>query len=913
MDDLSGLDWSSTNSGSGNKPPMNPNPINLTSSPSPSYPTLRPTPSPQPSGRSTPLSAQGSGFNVSKSLTSKPATDSFSGLVGFKASKHIANLSLRERQEKLEAQKRQKEEEERRKLQSQYGGDQFWDNIGQGSTPASRTISPSVLSIGSGIGSQNGHNKTADDDLFAAFNRDTQVDNSSHFPPPAPQRSGKSTPANAAQLDLTDAGAWNKPTASNEGDFGGDDDPFGLNRMKTQSQRQSTVDAGEDDFLGDLGKPVEEVRRKAKAAQPQPQPRRVIEDSDPDSEPDVPPRGDSSDPFDKAVAELIDMGFTAENARRGLTESGAGLNVQAAVGWLLDDAHRQARHKQVSPGSAPERTRRDDNHRSRNNGSPAWMSGEQTDEIPARRDNRSPASGDDFSKKAAAVSSSFFKTANSLWKSGQKQVQKAVADFQHEGGDPSQPKWMRSTQLDSAHSGGAEIQSATDEALMLESGMRPERQSSRPTQSRHGNPRDQSPALPSRPATHSPAAPKWQQAARPSSRDPRARLNKQAIEEQSAQAYISPARRKKVTPQPAAAAQPEPEPDLLFEQSAPSSFQSQPRRSAQPTAPTPKAPAQVSSKPITPRPLPPTRKIPSVSSSVLEASTRHRLEGTAHFKRGDYDAAHTSYTNSLTGIPQSHPVCIVLLTNRALTALKTGIPKQAVGDADAAIGIIGPSHGEGEKVTLPDGESREMKDLYGKALSRKAEALEQMEKWDEAGNVWQLCVEAGVSGATAIAGRQRCQKALAPKPKPTPKPVQAAKPRPKPSAMSDLNPQRSSEAVQRLREANKAAEAADDEKFALGEKVDARIAAWRDGKRDNLRALIGSLDQVLWEGSGWKKVGLHELVVANRVKIHYMKAIAKCHPDKLPQDASTEVKLIAATVFATLNESWDKFKSENGL
>lgn len=105
----------------------------------------------------------------------------------------------------------------------------------------------------------------------------------------------------------------------------------------------------------------------------------------------------------------------------------------------------------------------------------------------------------------------------------------------------------------------------------------------------------------------------------------------------------------------------------------------------------------------------------------------------------------------------------------------------------------------------------------------------------------------------------------------------------------------------------------DAEKFALVDKVDARIAAWRDGKRDNLRALLGSLDQVLWEGSGWKKVGLHELVVANKVKIVYMKAIAKCHPDKIAQDASTEVRMIAGTVFSTLNESWDKFKAENNL
>lgn len=84
-----------------------------------------------------------------------------------------------------------------------------------------------------------------------------------------------------------------------------------------------------------------------------------------------------------------------------------------------------------------------------------------------------------------------------------------------------------------------------------------------------------------------------------------------------------------------------------------------------------------------------------------------------------------------------------------------------------------------------------------------------------------------------------------------------------------------------MRAANKAAEKADDEKFALADKVDAKIGAWRDGKRDNLRALIGSLDAVMWEGSGWNRVGMHELITNGKVKINYMKAIAKCHPDKV--------------------------------
>lgn len=879
MDDLSSLDWSSTTAPGKGTTNTNAFPPKLMNPPT-AYPTLRPSPSPQASARNTPLSTQPSGLAAPKSSTSKPAVDSFSNLVNFGGTKSNANLSLRERQQQLEAEKRQREEEQRKRLQSQYGGGQFWDTLGQGSSGASRTVSPATPSIGGGIGAPAGLNKDDDEDLFAAFNKDTKVDTSTHYPHSEQPDSRRSTPANPARLDLTNANTWDQPITSHGGDLGEDDDPFGLNQLKTRAQPQPRLGTdGDDDILGDLGKPVDQVRRRA-PPKPKAEPGKPIEDSSSDSysEPEMPSRHGDSDPFDKAVAELVDMGFTAENARRGLTESGTGLNIQAAVGWLLDDAHKQARNKKQPRDSSAEHDRGEENSRSRNNGSPAWMREGHTGSVPPRNDNSSPTYGDDLSQKAAAMGTSFFKTANSLWKSGQKQVQKAVADFQH---DPSQPRWMQSTQQDRTHSSERQARPVTDEAMMLESGARPERHSARSSQPRSSSSRDQSPALPTRPSAQSSTVPKWQQSVPPV--DARARLNKQAIEEQSAQAYVSPARRKKAAPQPAK--QSKPEPDLLFNVSAPEPSQPRPTRRVQQSATVSQPSSQPSSQPaartIAPRPPPPRRNIPNISPLILQASTKHRLEGTAHFKRGDFDSAHTSYTNSLAGIPQNHPICIVLLTNRALTALKTGSPKQAVDDANAAIGIIGPSRGDGEKVVLSDGEERDMKDLYGKALSRKAEALEQMEKWPEAGEVWQQCVEAGVGGANAITGRQRCQKALAPKPKPTPRPVQATKPRPRPSVMADLTPQKSSEAVQRLREANKAAEAADEEKFALGEKVDARIAAWRDGKRDNLRALLGSLDQVLWEGSGWKKIGLHDLVVTNKVKIHYMKAIAKCHPDKV--------------------------------
>lgn len=895
MDDLAGMDWSNstTSTNPTKKPPMNP------SSAFGAFPSLQPSPSPFASGRNTPLSTTASG-NAAKNIpfkapaataASKPGQDAFSNLMSMGGAKPKTNLSLAERQKQLEAEKIKKLQEKKQQQQAAYGDGQFWDTLGQtgSSGGVSRTASP-LAHGGPGLSSKIG-STSSDTDLFAAFDKDTKVDNASFYPPPSQPTSGNVTPG----LDLSNPSAWSKPAPSNgaNGGFDDDDDPFGLNEFQAKAKPAApsgpvpiSDDEEGDDLLGDLGRPVDEVRKKReaqkqKAPRQEPEPGKPIEDSDSSSSDDeerkTAPRS-GNDPFDQAVAQIVEMGFSPEDAARGLTESGQGLNVQGAISYLLNDAHRKAKEKSQGLAAPAVDEERSSSRNRRPN--PAWVD----DDMPQRRDTRSPATGEvDLAKQAAAMGTSFLKTANKFWSASQKKVQKAVAELQEGPADPSQPKWMRSAQTDTTGEREAKrMAEFSDEAMMLESGERPGRPSKQ-TQQPRPDPRrtvsrEQSPAITG--TSRSSSMPRWQQ-------DPKSRLNKQAIEEQSSQAYVSPARRKKTTPQPPAEPKPftEEEPDLLFSSKAPT--QSLPTRSAQPSPRPAAAPSQPPRKAPTPRPAAPARNIPPLDAAALQTSTRHRLAGTDHFKRGDYSSAHASYSSSLAAVPATHPLAIVILCNRALTALKTGEPRQAVTDADAAIALIGPSKGEGEHVPLQDqtGEKRDMKDLYGKALTRKAEALEQLEKWADAGVVWQACVESGVGGPTAIAGRQRCQKALAPKPaaKPVSKPASSRPtPRatPRPSAAAALS-QKDSEAVTRLQAANQAAEAVDAEKFALADQVDARIAAWREGKRENLRALLASLDSVLWEGSGWKKVGLHDLVMANKVKINYMKAIAKTHPDKV--------------------------------
>jgi hypothetical protein len=937
MDDLSGLDWNSSNSS---------NPPKQQTAPSYSFPTLRPTPGGSRSSTPASLSTANLPANsrspkpISKPTT--PANDSFASLLGSGANKGQSNLTLQERQKQLIEEKARQEAEQRKKQEAQYGHGTFWDGLGQ-----KQNANGSAASIGSGTltptGAPHGSRKTTpglsnainrpfadinpakvamrpktEDDILAGFNSAAPVDSSSHFPPQHSFGSGRSTPAS---LQAPSVPKGPSP-ASNKGDFNfddDDDDPFGLSKIAQKPApyaQQPTATGDDDDILGMLAKPVSEIPRPKPAAKPrQPTP------------PSRSPEPVSDDhPQSKAVTELVDMGFPADKSADALAQTDTGMNVQAAVGILLNQAHEEAKQKargrQGEPQDDPkqDRNQRQQKQRPTEMSTPSWMREEENAARSSSRnkDGRSPAGEKDVTKYAQDIGSTLFKSANSLWKTGQKKVQRAVADLQAES-DGSQPKWMKEAIAQEAVSRGetqypeqsrsagkAPQQDVTDEAMMLESGGGRPQKPQKPNRQAHS----QSPFPDEKPRTRTPSNNAFrdemsmqrelQQKAmqQPASR-PAAKLSRQDVESQAAEIIVSSSRRRRPTPKQADP----PSTTSSFDQPpqnnrAPLTSQSKNPFANQTSKPTPPpTSSRASPAPIPTRPKAPQRQIPSISPSTLSSSSLQRQNGTEAFKRGDYSAAHTHYTNALQGLPNTHPVTIIIYCNRALTNIKVGDPRAALSDADTALSTIGISRGEGEKIALSDAEGeKEMKEFFGKALMRKAEALENMEKWGEASKVWKEAVESGVGGAVSIQGRTRCEKAAGgpsskPPSRPASRPVPAKKPPPpKParSALADLSgaPQSSSngsegEAVKKLREANAAAEKADDEKFALTDKVDAMLVQWKGTKSDNLRALLGSLDKVLWPEAGWKKVGMQDLVMANRVKIVYMKAIAKVHPDKV--------------------------------
>ncbi|KAJ6002176.1 hypothetical protein N7499_001959 [Penicillium canescens] len=895
MEDLNGLSWSSDTSKSNKPPPMSSGYL---------FPSI---PSNGGSGRSTPLSATS---NRSSSPSKPPAStgDSFANLVSFGPSAGNKNLSLMEQQKRMQEEKAKKEAENRSRFESQYGGqnNQFWDNFEQG-----RTQSPAAAPAPQQVSSP-----ADEDDILAAFNAAAPVDASTHFPAPNSARSSPRIDTNSRQT--TSNGEISMQ--DNTGELSGfdDDDPFGLNQLKPKAAPAPVPEQGDDDdFLGLLGKPVSEIPR-------QQSPLASATPSDGGRDQDVSPM--PSCDVDRAIAELVDMGFPADKSRQALKTTESGTDVQAAVGWLLTQAHAESRQKSDGrpsghPADRPERS--DSRHRD----TPSWMREERTQSPRSRDDRRSPASADkDPAQMASQFGNNLLKSAGSLWKTGSKKFQQAVNEFNTDH-DPSQPRWMRETsshdetppqpQRPSRREQPAQIQTHpqdfTNEALLLESGDGRPRKPTRPRESSQPDPRSQIPRNQPSPSAAQPRQqPNFLQ--RPSqqgSQDPKSRLSRFAAEEQSAEAYVSPARRRR----PQASPHPEPSVDL-FDSPAPSASRPKPSPPAQTATPSAR------STPIPVHPKAPARSIPPVSPQALESTHRHRGKAAESYKRGDYAEAHQSFSAALGALPDKHPITIIIRSNRAMTGLKIGEPKSAIEDADVILTFIGPSKGENEAIDLGNGEApKPMKDFFGKALMRKAEALEQLERWGDAAQAWKLAVESGHGGSTSIAGRNRCEKAAGTS-KPQHKPAAPARKKPvptpkQPSALSDLTATSASgkdfEAVSRLRQANQAAERADEEKFALMESVDTRLATWRNGKQDNLRALLGSLDSVLWPEAGWKKVSLAELVLPNKVKIQYMKGIGKVHPDKISTTATTEQRMIAGAVFGTLNEAWDKFRVENNL
>ncbi|KJA26654.1 hypothetical protein HYPSUDRAFT_75400 [Hypholoma sublateritium FD-334 SS-4] len=340
----------------------------------------------------------------------------------------------------------------------------------------------------------------------------------------------------------------------------------------------------------------------------------------------------------------------------------------------------------------------------------------------------------------------------------------------------------------------------------------------------------------------------------------------------------------------------------------------------------------------------PDRALPTATSTALATALRHKIAGTDAFKLGQYAAAADAYTAALAALPGGHLLSVPLYTNRALARMKSGDYRGGDEDCTAALALV---VGAGDKIKdgadappptwdpsmlptslaradatgawmHPAGHGADLADGYVKALRRRAECREARERWSGATADWEVLAGCAWAGAgvrsEASRGRGRCRGMISGGGSTAQAQVKPpAKPRPTPRAPPKAAaPAGSSKAVAALQAANAAADADDAARASLKDAVDARVLAWRGGKEGNIRALLCSLDAVLWDAvlTGARVKGLHEVVSAAQVKRAYVKAVGRVHPDKLnASNATVEQRMLANAVFGALNEAWIAFQA----
>ncbi|EIW74510.1 hypothetical protein CONPUDRAFT_159811 [Coniophora puteana RWD-64-598 SS2] len=880
--------------------------------------SLLAAPSQQPSRTQTPKSPPAIAKSASQTTTRSNApggADAFSSLlsgsIGTGFGGGGATMTIAERAAMATRQRQQEAQKQQQAAQTQAAAWAGLDSLG--SSSPSLSLAPSKPASAS---------PPVDEWDFAGLGAVTAAK-----PSPIP-----AAPPKASTLDDDDWGLADfssaKPTAS--GSANGQSNGRGGNAKSSQSiwdmdefasapaarsrsdslgdfdfgNREDRLMAGdesdEDDILGELSKPTDSVaaRSSPQVSSLPPALNAKVTKERVQNGSNGPKSANGSravSPPPHIIGQIVEMGFSPQQARVALAATETGLDVQAALETLLSNGaggHESSR-REPSPRQ-PER-RRPTEQRSR--GEPGssrdprprrdapreQRRGQEQQEQP--RDTSSPSAQQDLNaqaEKILAQASDFgmnvFNRANAFWKESREKAQKLYEERQVAGAKAAPPKdgrprWMQ------------EVQDGEGEGR--------ERERRKPAPREQGRDaagfKDGDEVLPPKPSRRKQLEPEQQQ---PSSQPPH---NVDLLSSESPAAYVSPWRR------------------------------GRPKQSAEPT------PSSSSSARPTRAPSPirlTTRQTVSASQSAIASSAKHKAAGTEKYKLGQYADAESAYSLAIDALPATHLLLVPLLNNRAIARIKTGDSSGAIDDCTTTIGIIGASYSpvhEAKVERVEDGAGVDIGDGLVKALKRRAEAYEAREKWDLAQKDWETVAGFGWGSSTTrnegVRGAGRCRKTLAASsaggggdassssvpqpPKPKPRLVPAAR-RP-PAQAPKVAP--SNSALNKLREANNAAEAEDEQRHQLKDSVDARLLAWKGGKETNIRALMGSLDTVLWPELGMPKVGMAELVTPAQVKIRYMKAIARLHPDKLNASNTTvEQRMIANGVFGALNEAWNAFQ-----
>ncbi|KAM3727404.1 Cyclin-G-associated kinase [Dirofilaria immitis] len=89
--------------------------------------------------------------------------------------------------------------------------------------------------------------------------------------------------------------------------------------------------------------------------------------------------------------------------------------------------------------------------------------------------------------------------------------------------------------------------------------------------------------------------------------------------------------------------------------------------------------------------------------------------------------------------------------------------------------------------------------------------------------------------------------------------------------------------------------------------IKVKVKEWTNGKEGNIRALLGSMNDILWPNAGnWIQPSIGDLLTSQQIKKYYHKACLVIHPDK---QVGTENEALARAVFTELNDAWTTYEN----
>lgn len=308
----------------------------------------------------------------------------------------------------------------------------------------------------------------------------------------------------------------------------------------------------------------------------------------------------------------------------------------------------------------------------------------------------------------------------------------------------------------------------------------------------------------------------------------------------------------------------------------------------------------------------PLENIP-ISSIELSGYSEFKERGSEYFKVGDYILALQEYEKSLNTLPHRHPLRIIACSNMIAAQIKVGEYTKSIETSKQSLSLFPEDSNSWIAVIQNSEPKRTYRDIWPKIVMRQGEAYEHLENYKEAFAVYQLLMENGIFNEKVLEGKRRCQKVLNPIQK---TPISLSGPKKLITKSKDqLAPvisEKKYENVERVKNANRQEEEEEAQRTILYDKVETKIETWKANKGEDIRHLLANLPEVLtW--SDWKPVSTADLVMPKKVKVTYMKAIAKTHPDKIPQSLELENKMIAENVFSILSTAWEKFKVDNNM